>query len=230
MAIFSLHHKTIGRTTHKPGTAGAHIRYICRAGTMRTVLRNGFPESPFTMATWLNKQEEQERKNARMLDKIMVALPLELTEREREDLVVDYLFHITQDKVYWVAAFHDLGKDANNPHCHIAIYDRCLETHRALCSLSEQGSTQMLRELWAKCVNAYLVKVGVTDRVDHRSLKEQGIDRKPQIHEGVRARAMRTRGVEPVSQDKIDHRGREIRYTEIDEGSRASYNEGLKEQ
>ena len=28
MAIYSLNHKTIGRATHEPGTASAHLKYV----------------------------------------------------------------------------------------------------------------------------------------------------------------------------------------------------------
>jgi hypothetical protein len=229
MAIFSLHHKTVGRTTHKAGTAGAHIRYICRAKTARQVLRNGLPESPFTMARWFNEQEEQERKNARMLDKIMVALPLELDAGAREDVVLRFIEAITQNRVYWVAAFHDQGKDEDNPHCHIAIYDRDLDSHKAVCGLSEQGSTQRLRQQWSQLLNEALAQAGTQARVDHRSLKDQGISRAPTIHEGVRARAMEKRGIRPQSKTKSS-KGRDIRYEDIDQGqTRSEYNRSLNE-
>jgi hypothetical protein len=230
MAIFSLHHKTVGRTTHKPGTAGAHIRYICRAKTARQVLRNGLPESPFTMARWFNAREEGERKNARMLDKIMVALPLELDVGAREEAVLRFIEAITQNRVYWVAAFHDQGKDEQNPHCHIAIYDRDLDSNKAVCGLSEQGSTQRLRQEWSAILNDALAQAGAAARVDHRSLKNQGIDRAPTIHEGVRSRAMQKRGIRPQSKPKSD-KGRTIHYEDIDQGqTRAEYNQSLKDQ
>lgn len=230
MAIFSLHHKTVGRTTHKPGTAGAHIRYICRAKTARLVLRNGLPESPFTIARWFNTQEEAERKNARMLDKIMVALPLELDEQQRQDVVRRFIEEITQNRVYWVAAFHDQGKDSTNPHCHIAIYDRDLETHKAVCGLSDQGSTKRLREMWSNILNDTLESIGSLERVDHRSLKAQGIDRAPTVHEGVAVRAMAKRGERPSSKT-IKSKGRDIRYDEIDQGNtRLEYNESLRDK
>ena len=93
MAIFSLNHKSVGRTTHKPGTAAAHIRYITRAKTARIFLTNGFDSSwpPGKIASHIRKEEEADRKNARVIDKIMVALPLELDEAQREAVVVDLM-------------------------------------------------------------------------------------------------------------------------------------------
>ena len=41
-----------------------------------------------------------------------------------------------------------------------------------------------LRERWAEIQNKHLEKHGCADRVDHRSLKEQGIEREPEKHLG----------------------------------------------
>ena len=51
------------------------------------------------------------------------------------------------------------------------------------------------RETWADAVNAALEKAGRDERVDHRSLKDQGIDRLPQPKIGVAATAMKRNGV-----------------------------------
>jgi hypothetical protein len=42
-----------------------------------------------------------------------------------------------------------------------------------------------LRERWAEMQNKHLEKHGHNDRVDHRSLKDQGIDREPEKHLGT---------------------------------------------
>ena len=226
MAIYSLNHKTVGLTTHPPGNAGAHIRYICRCSTVREVLSNQMPETPLKIASWLDKRESELRKNARMLDKIMVALPIEFTEQERAALAERFVKEITDNKVPWVIAIHDKGKDARNPHAHIAIHDRNLETGKTVCGLSEMGSTKKIRVLWEQVLNEELAAKGLETRVDHRSLKEQGIDRKPTIHVGPKVKAMMDKGIRPESKNRIDHRGREIRYVEIDQGkTRHEYNQ-----
>lgn len=43
---------------------------------------------------------------------------------------------------------------------------------------------QRSRESWAEKVNQELEKKSLPQRIDHRSLKEQGVDRVPTIHEG----------------------------------------------
>ncbi len=225
MAIYSLNHKTVGLSTHEAGNSGAHIRYICRCSTVRAVLSNQMPETPMKIARWFDKREKELRKNARMLDKIMVALPIEFDEYEREALVERFVYEITSNEVPWIAAIHDKGKDARNPHAHIAIHDRDLETGKTKCQLSEQGSTQKIRVLWKEVLNDALEKAGLDQRVDERSLRAQGIDRKPQIHVGPKAKAMMEKGITPKSKNRIDKRGREIRYVDIDQGrTRDDYN------
>jgi hypothetical protein len=53
---------------------------------------------------------------------------------------------------------------------------------------------QRSRESWAEKVNQELEKKSLPQRIDHRSLKEQGIDRVPTIHEGG-ARKLEKRGI-----------------------------------
>lgn len=53
---------------------------------------------------------------------------------------------------------------------------------------------QCSRESWAEKVNQELEKKSLPQRIDHRSLKEQGVDRVPTIHEGG-ARKLEKRGI-----------------------------------
>lgn len=53
---------------------------------------------------------------------------------------------------------------------------------------------QSYREDWANKINQKLMEKGINQRVDHRSFEEQGIEKKPTIHEGYVARAMEKRG------------------------------------
>lgn len=53
---------------------------------------------------------------------------------------------------------------------------------------------QRSRESWAEKVNQELEKKSLPQRIDHRSLKEQGVDRVPTIHEGG-ARKLEKRGI-----------------------------------
>lgn len=46
------------------------------------------------------------------------------------------------------------------------------------------------REKWAKMVNEEFGKKGMTERIDHQSYIERGINQVPQVHEGVSVRQM----------------------------------------
>ena len=51
------------------------------------------------------------------------------------------------------------------------------------------------RSAWADIINLYLDRIGSTERVDHRSHAERGLDEQPTIHEGVAARVMEKKGI-----------------------------------
>lgn len=59
---------------------------------------------------WLDGQERADRKNARVIEKLVAALPIELTPEQRADLVRDFAAEIGGGKVPWLAAIHDKGK------------------------------------------------------------------------------------------------------------------------
>lgn len=51
------------------------------------------------------------------------------------------------------------------------------------------------RAAWADEVNLCLEQKGLEERIDHRSLADQGKDEQPTIHEGLAARAMEKKGI-----------------------------------
>lgn len=236
MAIFSLNHASIGRQSQaRPHTAAAHVRYITRPEAMSRLEGSRMPVQPGAAQRYLRAQEDQDRANARVADKVRLALPRELDAEQRAALVRAFAEDITQGKASWLAAFHDLGKDAHNPHCHLVIRDRDPETGRRVIGMSEAGSTRMLRERWEHHTNIALEAAGRPERVDRRSLKEQGVTRAPTIHEGPKGRAAVARGRRPVSRainvrngPKARSRGRVVNYHDIDRGrSRTAYNAQL---
>jgi len=63
---------------------------------------------------------------------------------------------------------------------------------------TEWGAPETLeqwRANWANIVNEALEKKGNTERIDHRSNAERGLDALPTIHEGPAVRAMEKRGI-----------------------------------
>lgn len=221
MAIYSCNHSSIGRSTQKREyTASAHINYITRVSATTEIVADGMPKDRFEASKWMREQEQAERyKNARIIDKVMVALPVELTHEQHVTLVKDYAREMTGGRCPWFAVIHSREKDVHNPHAHIVFRDRDFENGKRTMMTTSKGSTYRFREAWEHICNTHLAMNGHEARIDRRTLKEQGIDREPQIHIGPKANAAVKRGAKIVSKDRIVKRNgkkREVRYTEID--------------
>lgn len=227
MAIYSLHHTPVGKSTQaQPYTAAAHIRYITRKDALSAIRQARFPaRTPREVADYLRACEDTDRKNARVMDKVMLALPKELDDEQRIGLVRDFAEHVTKGRAPWLAAFHMKGKDARNPHCHLVLRDRDPETNKRVIGTSEIGSTERLRQQWEDYANWALSRAGHKERIDRRTLEAQGVRREPTIHEGPQAQAMDRRGARPKSQSRQRRNRpgsrrphRDVDYSKIDKG------------
>lgn len=233
MAIYSLHHQPIGKSTQaRAHTSAAHVRYITRPSAASRIEARRMPDKPGKAAAFMVDGENADRKNARVSDKLMLALPRELDAEQRAQLVRDFAEEATQGRAPWLAAFHDQGKDAHNPHAHLIIRDRDPATGKRVAGLSEKGSTDRLRALWEGHANRALERAGRAERIDRRTLEAQGIERPATVHEGPKAQQMDRRGARPESRMRryrnrpgahLPHR--DVDYRGIDGGrSRPGYN------
>lgn len=256
MAIYSLRLSSVGKTTQKqPFTGAAHLKYITRKEAVTHVLAARMPDTRRQAIAWLKREERDDRKNARVIDKVVLALPKELGPAHWKALVTAFAKTLTQGRASWFAAFHTKGKDAGNPHCHLVLRDRDVETGRRVMFLSAgpkeaaerrvkgkaaPTTLKAIRELWAKCANAALKVAGRAERIEHRSLRAQGQARPAQVHEGPNVRAMHKRGVRPRSRDRVLRNSpfrkgkagwtRVVRYADIDRGmTRVEYNAALRQ-
>lgn len=229
MAIYSLNLKSIGRTTHAAGTAGAHLLYIARDGAVPEVVSEYMPSDPNEARSWMDRAEMADRKNARVVDKVRIALPRELNAQERMQLVQDFARDLTGDRVAWFAAIHAQGKDAHNPHCHLVIRDRDIDTGKRVLRLSDSArdrikaglepkAVEWVRSKWEEYANRALEAAGHEVRIDRRTLEAQGIDREPTIHIGPQAAHVEEFVDRPQSKIKENGAGRSIDYPQIDEG------------
>lgn len=255
MAIYSLRLTPIGKTTQKkPFTAAAHVRYITRKEAMTLSMAERMPEAGSRAIRWLKAQEKADRKNARVADKMIIALPRELSADQQAKLIHSFAEAVTQGRASWFAAIHAKGKDRENPHCHLIVRDRDIVTGRRVAMFSagakeikeraakgEKSPTtlRMIREVWEQHANAALEAAGRPERIDRRTLREQGVGREAQVHEGPNIRAMHRRGYRPKSKERqvrnraLRKKGtpatRTVRYQAIDRGlTRAEFNDSLK--
>jgi hypothetical protein len=255
MAIYSLRLTPIGKTTQKrPFTAAAHVRYIARSNAASHVLAARMPEEKGKAQRWLRKAERDDRANARVADKMVIALPVELSLDQQVALVHRFAETLTKGRAAWFAALHAKGKDRKNPHCHLLVRDRDMETGKRVVMFSagpkevrtrkakgEALPTTLhdIRALWEQHINEALAAAGSPARVDRRRLAAQGIARRAQVHEGPNIRSMQARGYRPRSADRVyrNRPGRRtttpstrtVRYADIDRGrTRAEYNDALR--
>jgi hypothetical protein len=166
MAIYSLRLAPIGKTTQKrPFTAAAHIRYITRKEAVSHVMAERMPERQVAAMRWLRAEEKADRVNARVADKLVIALPRELSRQQHVELLWGFAEELSQGRVSWFAAIHAKGKDRFNPHCHLLVRDRDVrdgkrvvmfsagQKEAAQCAAKGQpGPTTLrkIREMWGR--------------------------------------------------------------------------------
>ena len=229
MAIYSCNLSSVGKTTHASGTSGAHLRYIARPEAEPVILAEHIPSEPQAARTWMDRAEADDRKNARLIDKVRIALPRELTRDQRLELVRDFAEELTQNRVPWFAAIHQEGKDEGNPHLHLVIRDRDIDTGKRVLRLSDSArdrekaglepkAVEWVRERWEATCNRALERAGHDARIDRRSLEAQGIEREPTIHIGPRAAHIEGHVHRPESKPRTTAQGRVIDYPQIDLG------------
>ena len=92
--------------------------------------------------------------------------------------------------------YHDF--DSHNPHAHIMLTMRTVDENgfgKKERKWDKREEMYAHRQAWAEHANQALERAGYDERIDHRSLKEQGIEREPQIHLGAQVLEMEERGV-----------------------------------
>jgi hypothetical protein len=204
LAIYSLTHRPITRTGKcaqtQPHTSAAHCAYITREEAATEVLAEHIPTDPAEACRWFIRMEDNDpRKNARLIEKITLALPRELSHQQNAALVKDYCRAMSNGRAPWIAAIHDGPMDADNPHAHLIFRDRDIGTGKTVMKASDFKSTTRFRELWERKANEHLKRAGVAARIDRRTLKAQGIDREAGIHVGPRGMAVERKGLTPSS-------------------------------
>jgi ATP-dependent exoDNAse (exonuclease V) alpha subunit len=147
-----------------------------------------------------NKVEAGERRvDAQLAREFILAVPPELSADAQFQTAVDWAKKelVNSGMIAEVSLHHT--KSGKNPHVHILATMRKLDGDKFSAKKPREWNDVALlvrqRESWADAVNAALEKAGREERVDHRSLKDRGIDRLPEPKIGVAATAMKRKGV-----------------------------------
>jgi MobA/MobL family len=151
---------------------------------------------------WNNVEGFEKRYDAQLSREIVIAIPRELSNTDKVDLVCQYVQSSFVDRGM-IADINIHHLDGNNPHAHVMLTMRDLV-------IDEQGNVtfanknrswndkklyQKQKLEWDKIANNCLERSGSHQRIDSRSYEEQGIDKIPQIHLGARVCQMRAQGI-----------------------------------
>lgn len=176
---------------------------------------------------WNAAEIAEVRKDARVAREFEVALPHELGEEERSDLVARFA-QMLADR-YGVAvdaAIHapDARADQRNHHAHVLMSTRKIgpwgfgeksdieRENKWLVAHGKETTHAQLRSIrrdWEDVVNLSLQRAGHDVRVDHRSHKARGIDLLPSRHVGVHATGVARQGG-VIHRDRLSEKERAL--------------------
>ncbi|NQV48053.1 MAG: MobA/MobL family protein [Rhodospirillaceae bacterium] len=222
MAIYHLSVKTVKRSTGRSAVAAAAYRTATKLVDDRTgqtydyTRKQGvefseiiIPETvPLNLsernALWDSAEAAEMRKNSVTAREYEIALPAEFDGEQRKACVHEFSrWLVDRFGVAVDAAIHAPHRDGDqrNYHAHILTTTRVIDGEgigQKTRELDEKksGAVVEVREKWADIANRHLERAQVTDRIDHRSHKDRGIDAAPTFHIGVKAAAMERRGIE----------------------------------
>jgi hypothetical protein len=216
MAIYHLSVKTISRSAGRSATASAAYRsgdkihcnredktfdYSKKQGIEHTEIFSPADSPEWVQdrgALWNAAEAAELRKNSTVAREFEVAFPDELNPSERLSLVRGFAQSIVERHRCVVdIALHEPSRDGDerNHHAHIMLTTRRITPNgfaEKTRELDEKKSGEVVywREQWANHSNRALERSGSQSRIDHRSLKDQGIDREPTIKMGYGAVAL----------------------------------------
>lgn len=253
MAIYHLSVKTFSRSKGQSATAAVAYRagakveceregrthdYTKKGGVLHSeiFLPDDAPDWAADRQQLWNKAEEAEtRKNSTVAREFEVALPKELDEQQRIELVQDFAKQIVARHGCAVDAHlhdDDSRRTNQNHHAHIMLTTRKLEqdgfTNKTReLDQKQSGEVVYWREQWAKTANEHLRDNGIEKHIDHRSLKDQGLEREPTIKMGVNASALERKGIKT---ERGDHNRAVTAYNpdKLNQHLTTQYNQALE--
>ena len=173
-------------------------------------------------ALWNAAEAAENRSNSRVAREYEIALPHELNQAQRVELVRRFSQDIA-DRYgvgvdFAIHAPHRFGDDRNH-HAHLLTTTRTIEAtglgakseiewsdgnRRKAGLVAGDEEITLIRARWETFTNEYLKEQKIDARIDHRSLEAQGIDREPQSHLGPAVSGMERRGMLTEVRQRLD--------------------------
>ena len=160
---------------------------------------------------WNVAEAKEKRCDARLAREIEVALQIEFDLQENKELLRAYIqenfvskgmiadFAVHDKKRYKSA--NSEPHHADNPHCHIMLTTRHVTPDGFKGKNRDwDEDTELIqwRKNWADINNRMFEQKGLSERINHRTLEAQGIDREPTVHMGHEATALERKGIATV--------------------------------
>jgi hypothetical protein len=218
MAIYRLSAKLVKRSEGQSVIASAAYRAGIVMSDMRTgqlhdyTRRRGVvyaevlapPDTPDWMLDriqlWNAVEVVEKRKDAQLARELQLALPHELTPEQRLELVLGFArsAFVAQGMIADVVVHQpDRRGDERNHHAHVLLTLRSITGDGFGPKARAWNDTALLegwRSDWSDATNRALAQHGHTERVDHRSYADRGIDREPEPKMGPVATTMERNG------------------------------------
>lgn len=214
MAIYHCSAKIISRSSGRSATGAAAYRAGMeitdeRTGLVHDYSRKGGVDDSLILAPdhapswvhdraqlWNQVEQAEKRKDAQVAREVEVALPRELSPEQMRELVTGYARSQFVDKGM-IADVNIHHAKSDNPHAHILLTTREISPDGFGQKNRDWNRKELLqewREAWEIHANKALELAGHEQRIDHRTLEAQGIERVPQIHIGAKVVEMEQRG------------------------------------
>jgi len=213
MALFSFRHsvKTFSPKCRsdsrkaKFGQTAAHLKYITRKSAARVVFSARLPDGAQFAAR--NAEAAAKKKNGRVCERFIIALPVEANAEERLQLAREFGERLSRGKASYLGAIHDKsGNDKNNPHAHFVFFDAHTKSGgrgrpRSVLGLARKNAVQDAAKLWADTHNSLMLGWGYGKQslISHLSFADRGMQQVPTIHEGAASRRIADTSKTPKS-------------------------------
>jgi len=135
---------------------------------------------------WNTVEKCERRSDSQTAREVEIALPIEFSLDENIQVVRGYIDNnfVSQGMC---ADFSIHDRNGTNPHAHIMLTMRDVSPEgfeKKNRDWNDKARLEGWRENWADVCNEQLKQKGLSERIDHRSLDEQGLERQPTIHVG----------------------------------------------
>lgn len=141
-----------------------------RRSAANRVFSENMPLQWHAVQRFLKQHEDGLRKNGRVADTFVIAVPREFSIDEAEKVLRAYGRRIGKGKAPFLVAFH---WEEHNPHAHFIFLDRDPATGRRVFGTSEKGSTELLKFEWATAVNEQFEQLGLETRIEFGTRTEE---------------------------------------------------------